>query len=69
MIMMMVVIIAVISTCSYVGQDSSVGIATCYGWDGPGIEFQWERDFAYLSRPAVWLTRPPIQWAPGHSWE
>jgi hypothetical protein len=23
----------------YVGRDSSVGIATVYGLDGPGIEF------------------------------
>jgi hypothetical protein len=24
-----------------VGRDSSVGTATCYGLDGPGIESQW----------------------------
>jgi len=24
-----------------VGRDSSVGIATGYGLDGPGIEFRW----------------------------
>jgi hypothetical protein len=23
------------------GRDSSVGIATCYGLDGPGIEYLW----------------------------
>jgi hypothetical protein len=27
------------------GLDSSVGIATRYGVDGPGIESQWGRDF------------------------
>jgi hypothetical protein len=27
------------------GRDSVVGIATCYGLDGPGIEHQWRRDF------------------------
>ena len=43
------------------------GIATCYGPDGPGIEFRWGRDFPHLSRPAVWPTQPPIQWAPGLS--
>ena len=25
----------------YVGRDSSVGIATRYGMDGPGIESRW----------------------------
>jgi len=28
-----------------VGRNSSVGIATRYGLDGPGIESRWERDF------------------------
>jgi hypothetical protein len=36
----------------YVGRDSSVGIATCYGLDGPGIESRWGRDFSHPSRPA-----------------
>jgi hypothetical protein len=27
------------------GRDSSVGIATGYGMDGPGIESRWGRDF------------------------
>jgi len=29
-------------------RDSTVGIATCYGPDGPGIEFRWGggRDFS-----------------------
>jgi len=35
------------------GPGSSVGIATGYGLDGPGIEFQWERDFPHPSRPAL----------------
>jgi len=30
---------------------SSVGIATGYGLDGPGIESRWGRDFPHLSRP------------------
>jgi len=37
------------------GQDSSVGIATCYGLDGPGIESRWGRDF---------YTRPHRPWGP-----
>ena len=28
------------------GRDSSVGIATRYGLDGPGIEFWWRRKFS-----------------------
>jgi len=27
--------------CYYVGRDSSVGIATRYGLEGPGIESRW----------------------------
>jgi len=29
-----------------VGGSSSVGIATCYGLDGPGIESQWGARFS-----------------------
>jgi hypothetical protein len=47
------------------GLDSSVGIATRYGLDGPGIESRWGRDFPHPSRPALGLTQPPIQWVPG----
>jgi hypothetical protein len=36
-----------------VGRDSSVGIATRYGMDGPGIEFRWGRGFPHPSRPAL----------------
>ena len=51
----------------HVGLDSSVGIATGYGLDGPGIETRWERDFPHLSRPALGATQPSVQWVPGLS--
>ena len=47
------------------GRDSSVGIATLYGLDGPGIEPWWGRDFPHPFRPAVGPTQPPIQWVLG----
>jgi hypothetical protein len=43
-----IIIIIIIIPASY---DSSFGITTCYGLDGPGIETRWERDFPHQSRP------------------
>jgi hypothetical protein len=45
-----------------VGHDISVGIATRYGLDGPGIESRLGRDFPPSSRPTLGPTQPPIQW-------
>ena len=42
-----------------VGWDSSVGTATVYGLNGPGIESRWVRDFQHLSRPALGPTQLP----------
>ena len=39
------------------GQDSSVGIETRYGLDGPGIEFRWG-DEIFRTHPD-WLWGPP----------
>ena len=37
----------------YMGWNSSVGIATCYGLDGPGIESRWGQDFPHPFRPTL----------------
>jgi hypothetical protein len=50
-------------------QDISVGIATRYGVDGPGIESRWGRDIPHVSRPALRPTEPPTQYVPGLSRE
>jgi hypothetical protein len=49
------------------GQGSSVGIVTAYVLNGTEIESRWRRDFPHLSRPALRLTQPPVQWVPGLS--
>jgi hypothetical protein len=48
------------SNIYFLGRDSSVGIATSYGLDGPGIESQRGRDFPYQSRPFLGLIEPPL---------
>ena len=35
------------------GRDSSVGIATDYGLDGPGIESRWGQDFPPWGPPSL----------------
>jgi hypothetical protein len=48
-----------------VGTNSSVGIATRYGLDGPGIEFWWGRDFSHMSGAILGPTQLPTQCVPG----
>ena len=46
--------------CIFCEPGSSVGIATDYGLDIPGIESWWGEIF-HLSRPALRPTQPPVQ--------
>ena len=46
------------------GRDSSVGIATRYGLEGPGIKSRRRGYFPYLSRLTLGPTQSPIQWVP-----
>jgi hypothetical protein len=55
------------ASLSGVGRDSSVGIASRYELDGPGIECRWGRDFQHQSRPVLGPTQPSVQWVPGRS--
>ena len=65
------IILSTYKTKKYVivisGPGNSVGIATAYGLDGPGIESRWRRDFPHLSRPTLRPTHSPLQWVPGFS--
>jgi hypothetical protein len=47
------------------GPDSSVGVATHYRLESPGIEPQWGRDFPQSSGPALGPTHLPVHWLPG----
>lgn len=42
-------------------EFSIVGIATCYGLVGSGIESLAGTDFLFSSRPSVGPTKPPVQ--------
>ena len=55
-----------VTTHRSVGRDSAVGIATCYGLDGPRIESRWGH-FPHPPKPALGPTQLPIQWVPSLS--
>jgi hypothetical protein len=45
----------------------SVGIATAYSLDDPGIETRWGLNFPHLSVTTLRPTQPTVQWVPGLS--
>ena len=47
------------------GRNSMVGIATHYRLNSLGMKSWWRRDFPHLSRPALGLTQPPVEWVTG----
>jgi hypothetical protein len=49
------------------GRDSSVGIATRYGLDGPGIESRVGARFSANDKPDLGAIQPSIQGVPGLS--
>jgi hypothetical protein len=53
--------------CTILGRDSSVGIATGYRLDGPGILSRWGQVSSHPSRPTLGPTQPPVQWELGLS--
>ena len=52
-IIIVIIISQTVTTISTSKNHSSVGIANCYGLDGPGIESRQGRDFPHPSRPAL----------------
>jgi hypothetical protein len=53
--MLLCVAFFIMDSSYVVSRDSSAGIVTCYGLDGPGIESQWGE---------IFHTRPDRPWGP-----
>jgi hypothetical protein len=51
--MYIIIIIITIIQC-HVGWDSTVGIATCYGLDGAGIEPWWRGEIFRIRSDRPW---------------
>ena len=60
--------VIILSFSGIVGRNSSVGIPTRYGLDGPGIESRWGARSPHPSRPTLVPTQSPVQWVPDLSW-
>ena len=54
----------VLHLCTFVGHDSSVGIAVRYRLEGSGIESRQGRDFPQPSMPVLGPTQSPVKWVP-----
>ena len=52
----------------FVGRFISVGIATSYRLDGPGIDPRWGRDFPRPSRRAMVPTQPAVVGKAAGAW-
>ena len=46
------------------GRDCVAGTTIPHGFESPGIETRWGRDFPQLPIPAVGSTQHPAQWVP-----
>jgi len=57
----------VCSILTEVDRDSSVGIATLYGLEGPGIESRCGARFSAPVQTGPGPNQPPVQWVPGLS--
>jgi hypothetical protein len=44
------------------GRDSSVGIATLYQLNGPGLGSRCERDFSHTCGQVQGSSQPPVKW-------